>query len=312
VSPSKAKSAVNRPYIWIPGQGPDATALQRLLALVPQQPEKAPGEAWFIADERRYYHFLLEHPVEKLPAAELEHFFFDVTSALVNCKDAVDEVASWLEWLDYLWPRLLAVDLNSWAERRVGEMLYTVVFRMLTARPEPYEGYRSDVLASLGRLTMRTDLWDNDNQCLLIYFDEWPVCAGMVSASLFLSLALLKPQSIQLWTQSLLAIESPRFRAAVLTWLCVACPLLTEDKSLAEVCAENGPHELQWTNCFLIAKSPWPIERANIDNFMRAVRQDLVFEKLLHWQDSIESDRAAADSLKAARIVERLVDDVLR
>ncbi len=306
-------------YIWIPGQGPTEDALARLLALVPERPDEAPGEAWFIGEKRKFYDSFISMPVEVIPGPDLEHFFADITGGIANFAEMDAQVRIWTTWIKYLTPRLIDRACREYTHPVLLESLFTAFFRIFTTcGADQTDELRRDILDTLGRLIMRPDLFDENGESLCAHFWDWkvapgtiwPRCNGPISASLFLCLTYLPLSEIETWAGSVLAIESIYFRANLLAWLAGAFEPLTKSPNPFLAISKSSIN-LTWTESFLLESHSPVIPTENIALFFRTTREILTFEKLLDWVQDMEKYPSMASALKVARTVDYVADTVL-
>lgn len=210
-------------YRWVPGQGCDPAALENMRRHFPM-PDKPMGESWFIG-ERKFYPELMGD-LSALAASDI----YEPLEAIVSGTTNFGRMDEWRDWLHYLLPRLR----HLWhSNHTVFESLISGVFQYHPVAPltEPYEGFRSDLLKSVGRAFMDAEGWPDgrmDPEIRLykpIYVDgqrHWEKPAWSLSAALFLCVRYLRPSEIKQWIQSVLKIEDPYWRAQVMVWLVAA------------------------------------------------------------------------------------------
>lgn len=192
------------------------------------------GEAWFMSDERKLYPALLGNLDEIDDQAIIE----PLTEAAVGPSN-FGPMQEWTEWFHYLLPRMLQRD---W-KRLIVHPVELVVTGFVTQHPSssgpfPYDGFRSDALASLGQYIMSHDFWRVGQMevpaCLHKWegptgIQGWDVTDGLLSASLMFCTKYLEEYQIAPWFRSALAIENPFWLAQMTTWMIGAYPLLANE-----------------------------------------------------------------------------------
>jgi hypothetical protein len=305
-------------YIWIPGQGPTEDALERLLALVPERPSEAPALTRVFGDKKLYSSFV-DLPIDKIPERELAHFF--VTSSIVCVSDSDEQIENWDRWSLYLLPRLLDRAAGAVENPVLLEAMFTFFFDLKASLDEePYDGFTRDILNTLGRLIMRADAFDENDESLCAHYWDWkvapgtiwPRCNGPISASLFLCLCHLPLEEIEIWTGSVVSIESIFFRANFLAWLTGSFELLSKaSNSNPFVDLARSVVKIDWTYSEILVDYPLVIPEGNIQRFYRTVRELLTFDKLVSWAEDLRRYPELAKAMKSARIVDFVADTVL-
>ena len=210
-------------FLWIPGQGPDKAALARLRDAFPR-PSKPMGEAWFMGERKMYPELLGD--LSSLSAWDLQKPLEEIAGGTCSF-GAMDE---WRDWYHYLLGQLVPRAHESF----VYSVLETLVSGFVSQYPNcvhrpPYPRFLEDSLLTLGRCMMDPANWrgsdlvlgsmlrrsnNNPNRIWL-----WDSASGDFSASMFFCLKYLPEPLKRDWLESVLAIESPYWRAQVLVWL---------------------------------------------------------------------------------------------
>lgn len=211
-------------YEWRPGVGADAQALQRLGRAFPRPPEPM-GEAWFMGDDRRLYHEL-KGDLAALSTDHLQHVLEEVTSG-TRCFGHLRE---WDDWFHYL----LAPLIPRGHENDGSSLLESLISAFMTLYPngvyrEPYPGFLADVMCTLGRCMMAPECWNGPHALIGRFMHRsndnarqvwrWWDASGDLSASLYFCLKYLPQACVSGWFESVLAIESPYWRAQLIVWL---------------------------------------------------------------------------------------------
>lgn len=301
------------PFIWNPGQGPDASALERLIEAFPK-PKRPMGEAWFLAPERKMYPQLLDN-LETVSDDDILDALQD--TAGTTCFGPHDE---WTEWFHYLFPRLI--------EREWGLTLAHPIESIVTAfaaqypEPEgatPYPLFRQDALQTVGQRIMAPDCWPGGllhlHKCLnksrsVNGAMGWYETEGPLSASLFFCLKYLRPEQISGWFRSVLNIPNPFWTAQIIVWLIGAYPLLTGNIEQPSQFPEEGPYRITWEwshalNGNYSGSFEEPIERipfipaANRMALLAVIRPADFEDFLMEWQTHPDLEELRAETAGA-------------
>lgn len=290
-------------YVWIPGKGIDTAALARLRDHFPQ-PEAAMGEAWFMGEHRLEFPELMG-PLDALDTNVILRPLGEIASGTAS----FGQREEWRGWFHHLLSRL-APDDREWAGETLTELLVTGFMAHYPEGvvPAPYPGFARDVLVTLGRSLMEPRGWaDGDivvGRLLHRYnlnpqqIRGWWTTSGDLSAALLLCLKYLPTAEVRGWFRSVLAIESPHWRAQLIVWLTGAYDLLTGLKRTpSELDAAAYPRiDWGWSHCLQASTAAEGVEtsaqpewlshaaRAQVLDEVRAYFTD---EMLLDWLESI-------------------------
>lgn len=296
----------DRPFEWIPGEGVESAAVDRLESAF-RRPAEPMGEAWFMSDERRMFVELFDPP-SGLPVDLLQHALYEIASG-TGSFGPLDE---WRAWFDYLLPHLVRRSHETY----VDPLLEVTITAFITQYPtgiddEPYSGFRTDVLNSLGRCLMDKVCWPGGeidvrvclNKCFVqsIGLWYWGNASGSLSASLFFCLKYLRSDELQTWFESVFHISSPVWRAQVMVWLLGAHSVLTGTvKSPSRFPTRDSP-QIEWDECHVLTgyylddHSPSrgePVEfipPANRQTALDIVTAYFTDDVFLEWLESISS-----------------------
>lgn len=206
-------------FTWEPGNEPDPNALERLKQHF-SKPAKPAPHAWFMGAEIHYFTGLMNYPPDEYPCDGLEYYLLDVASGLKN----FGRFAEWVEWFHYLLPYLVERSLE-------GRILGHTVSYMINLYPngitEEYEGFRVDVLSSLGMCLMRPELWEGNDLSKQVVDDERSqrelygrsAYIELLSPAVFFCLKYLKPNEITSWVESFVRIPSINWHYQILSWI---------------------------------------------------------------------------------------------
>jgi hypothetical protein len=244
------------PFLWVPGEGYDEAALGRLQNAFPR-PTEPMGEAWFMSAERRMFSELCGD-LRDVPEDCLGEALTEIGSGTA----AFGPQEEWRAWFHYLLPRLVPRS----HETTVFALLELLVTAFITQYPggleeEPYRGFRSDVLNTLGRCTMDGMCWPQGvldvAMCLNKYYVGrrglwfWGDASRPLSASMFFCLKYLQKVEIKPWMSSVLRIDDRYWRAQVMIWLLGAHKILSGSmRQPSEFLLSDHPSiHWEWSHC---------------------------------------------------------------
>ena len=238
------------PFLWIPGQGVDASALARLRAHF-TRPSEAMGEAWLMGEHRQMFEALLGD-LDRLPTSALQEPLGEIASGTSSFGPRPE----WDAWFHYL---LGALAPRS-HEAFVSYLLEYLVSGFMALHPSgahraPYAGFRDDALMTLGRCLMDAQCWHGSNivveRVLHRAHGNWGDASGDLSASMCFCLKYLPPSQVQPWLHSVLAIPSPHWRAQLMVWMVGAHDMLDGTVRWPSQWPE-GAHpavDWEWSHC---------------------------------------------------------------
>jgi hypothetical protein len=323
-------TATSPAYFWTPGAGPDPQALQRLRALT-RLPKRALGEAWFMGDERGRFGSLMHDDPHQWPELDLRNALFEIASG-ISCFGPRRE---WQLWCAFLLPRalrLLDPAIDAYSARYLHPALVTATLANLQrpafARLPPQ--LPRDLLDTLGRAMFVPSIWQGTR----MRADAWclPFSAGTIhgdmidpagafSASCTLALKLLEPAQLPGWLASALAIDDPYWRAAWVTWLHAAAPMILDGAYPDELDPDeprewrpdtlDEPNPAVWENSHTLKREDREqaagqraqgfIDDARRDAFLAALRGLLGRGRLEQWGLALSAEVAYAGQLDYAR-----------
>lgn len=220
------------PYVWVPGEGPDVGAVERLCRSF-TKPKTPMGEAWFMSEQRQMFPELagdLARLKDERLAKPLQE--------LASGPAAFGPREEWTDWYHYLMPRLLP-RAHEGLFPSIYELLVTAFFTQhpRSGGPQPYPGFFRDSLLSLGRVLMGPECWPGGRIDFVTALHKyhvrrvdrwfWEEASGRLSCAMFFILKYLEAQEVAGWMRSVLAIRSTHWRAQVMVWLVGAHPMLT-------------------------------------------------------------------------------------
>jgi hypothetical protein len=291
-----------RPFRWIPGEGPDEAALGRLMRAFPR-PAAPMGEAWFMGQKREMFTNLMGD-LTAVPVADL----FKALNEIASGTAAFGPLPEWSQWLHYLLGPLVPRD----HETHIRPLVEALVTAFLTQYPtgaesEPYPGFRSDALDTLGRCLMDRMRWFEGKIIVgrMLHRGPWPSgswfwfnASGDFSASMFFCLKYLRAEQVEAWIKSVLAMTCPHWRAQVIAWFVGAHRVLTGEirqPSQFETIGEPSV-DWDWSHCLNGHYSGDHGVRPQVEHFLpeqnrahalAAVAAFMDEEKLLDWMLSI-------------------------
>lgn len=234
---------MNQGYVWRPGTGIDPAALARLRDHC-RMPKTPMGEAWFMGDDRRHFPELMGD-LDALPARDILAPLAEIASGVVS----FGQRREWRDWFHYLLAQRVPDD-REWVGETLAELLVTGFMAHYPdgTTDSVYPGFQQDVVETLGRVLMEPRCWQQGDIVLgqLLHRSNrnpnhvwgWWDASGDLSACLLLCAKYLPPSQVRGWFRSVLAIESPHWRAQMIVWLIGAHDLLTGLK--------RAPSELQF------------------------------------------------------------------
>ncbi len=157
----KQNEETSAPFVWIPGQGIDAEASLRLQHRYPR-PSQPMGEAWFMGEERGVFTSLLECEATALSSFEVDVCFSEMLGG-VRSFGTLDFAPryEWESWFLYFLVQFTApehiAEEYGWASTLISGlmMFYPDADHLREHDPQ----FRSDVLATLGRVLMESFFW---------------------------------------------------------------------------------------------------------------------------------------------------------
>jgi hypothetical protein len=291
-------------FLWIPGIGMEEAALARLQShfLRPREPM---GEAWFMGVERRRFTELMGD-LASLPIEKIQQPLVEIASGTGSFGPREE----WNTWYHYL----LAQTLPRAHEASLNTLLESLITAFMAIYPNgiqyvPYKTFHEDTLLTLGRCLMDKSCWtgteiaigrvlhrSNNNPNRVWCW--WDAC-GDFSASMFFCLKYLPEKLVGNWLRSVLAIQSPHWRAQLLVWMVGAHDMLTGKINWPSEFKIGGRPsvEWEWSHCLgpaLAAKDARGagMVRTFLDEPVRSEVLDLVRlhfseDTYLEWLNSI-------------------------
>lgn len=211
-------------FAWVPGSGIDASALKRLRSHFPR-PAEPMGEAWFMGSDRRMFTELL-NDLGDLPPYGIQKPLEEIASGT----SAFGPLDEWNSWYHHL----LGALLPRSHEHFVDYVLEYLITGFMALYPNgiqqaPYDGFREDILNSLGSAIMDGCCWGDGEISIgrILHRSNnnpnrvwcWWDASGDMSSSMFFCLKYLPKSMVADWFRSALAIPSPHWRAQIIAWL---------------------------------------------------------------------------------------------
>lgn len=251
-----------------------------------------------MGESRRYYETLLDPHRIRADNAELLTALEEIGSGQV-CFGPMPE---WTDWLHYLLSRLPALA----NEGRLDLVYEAAVTALMTRYPgggaePPYVEFFDDVLAALGVNFVRAR-WPSLTIASLPDWERRIDAGGVFCAALCLVAKYAKTADLPGWWASVVAIESPCWRARLLLWMASVSPLLTNADALPSDSDAALPHfrNAYWQGVEWMGRDrsaaddgstsyrPF-IPRKNAECLIAGFRALLDVETLLNWLIAIES-----------------------
>lgn len=246
-------------FLWTPGNGMDPFALGRLRAQFPK-PSAPMGEGWFMGDERRMFHELLGN-LDEISTRNLQEPLAELATAIAS----FGPMKEWDTWYHYLLGALLPRNHESF----VSYLLESLLTGFMAIYPngiyrEPYQGFREDVILTLGRCMMDSMCWNGSDIAIGKVLRQsnnnpnkvwvWWDASGDFAASMFFCLKYLPESSVEPWLRSVFDIPSPHWRAQVIVWFVGAHGILNNViRWPSEFSMDARPYiGWEWSHCLKV------------------------------------------------------------
>jgi hypothetical protein len=305
------------------------------------QPLEPMGEAWFMGEQRRMFHELIQQPIEEVSIKVLSKALTEISSGIC-CFGHRDE---WTQWFKYLLPYSIARshELASYQTLLLQDIATAFMSIYWEGIPEEYPEFRNDVINSLSVGLMVADLWIDhqdefaSNSYPKFHFQKWRNKHGVLrmdwnaeqansnlSSMMFFCLKYLTPSDIPTWLHSCIMIHDPYWRGALLVWLLGVYDLLSKpiivpsdvEKTIPKV-VWHCSHSLGSVAGSIDAKYP-PMEEyndnkdflpfENIKTFREVVRCWVTDELILDWTEVFSCDPFLEES--TYNVPERLFEKI--
>lgn len=176
-------------------------------------------------------------------------------------------------WFRHLLPGLIARGDERYAFHFLIEPVLTAFFRFYCQGFErEYEGFRRDVLETLGKAIMMSSLWDEDGESICAQYQDW--------------------------------------QTHLLAWLAGSYEILTSEMPHFKD-IEKATINIKWLHSWTLEKAAPLIPVANTREFLKALRRVLTLDTLYAWLDNISRYSELSEPLTSARIAEIVADVVL-
>ncbi|VWC97111.1 hypothetical protein BCO18175_03791 [Burkholderia contaminans] len=191
------------------------------------------GDAWFMGESRRLF-VELQGDLQSIDIVELDTPLEEIVVGTISFGPS-DE---WQQWYHYLLAHLTARSHDG-QRHALLEWLISGFVSQHPDRisPEPYPGFRRDVLDTLGQCLMDARCWPSGALDTAACFNharepssrtgDWFHASGKFSSSMFLCIKYLETSDIRAWLTSVLRIDDPRWRAQLMLWCVGANDLLS-------------------------------------------------------------------------------------
>jgi hypothetical protein len=274
------------------------------------------GEAWFMGTERKMFYHLLDRDAETIPWPQFGQALEEIASGTI-CLSWRQE---WYDWFHYLLPRGIVRSHECYAGTYLVESTITAFMSLYPhgMAPEPYSGFRDDILGTLAICHMDETLWDHGRiriNKMLWRFGRFPrpqdcrnIC-GDFSSLMFFALKNLTPSEIADWVPSVFRIACPHWRAQLMLWLIGAHGMLAGAiKQPSEFGSTKHDHldpSWEWSHIFKgdyfgrdrLERQVDFIPAVNLDAFTRAIRETITEALFFEWLDCFEQHAHLKDNL---------------
>jgi hypothetical protein len=292
-------------FLWVPGCGYDEEALQRLRKHF-RRPKQSMGEAWFMGEERKMFGYLAGD-LDQLSVRELEAPLVELASGT----SSFGEMAEWTSWFHYLLGALIPRSHERNSEYLLEHLITGFISQYRDGiEHEPYRGFESDILNTLGKSIMDSACWKAQDIVTGAILDEpgnhryrdWPWwdASGDFSAAVFFCLKYLPEAAITPWFRSVMSIASAHWRAQLIGWLVGAHDILHNKVGWPSEFeeAESPKITWAWSHCLrpddtpiLLGTETKPvppmIPAGNSMALLRVVAEVMTEDVFLDWLASI-------------------------
>jgi hypothetical protein len=208
-------------FRWIPGQGVDLGAVERMKQHFPK-PTEAPYEAWFMSGTLNIQEEFLTTPIKEIGARTLVAIISDWYGGLKN----FGRYDIWVVWFHHLLPQILAWVAEDTFNSDTLCLHVNAINFLINLYPvgiiqEEYPGFREDVLRTVPQVIMLPQLWQGGDMARTPdLYDEWEgYWPCPIYSALFFCLAYLHPPEIRPWVASIAAIDGADWRGEINKWL---------------------------------------------------------------------------------------------
>lgn len=165
-------------HLWIPGLGPDPTALDRMARAFPKPPTPM-GEAWFMGTEREMYPQLLGD-LDALPDEDIARVLEEITSG----SNSFGPFKEWIEWYHYLLPRLIRREWKRTYYHPAERLITAFMAQYPTSDGSlPCPHFQTDALNTLGRYIMSSRFWPDGELDVVNCLSKWTGPTGIAGWS---------------------------------------------------------------------------------------------------------------------------------
>ena len=298
------------------------------------------GEAWFMAKKRKMHTRLMTEAISACDLEYLGHVLGEITSGT----SSFGHLEEWDTWFRYLLPELVIRGHEEHAFDRLLEHTVSAFMQVYwTGVPPEYPEFRQDALDSVPISLMHPALWSanpgspsDPTKSIPTFlmrehngrlFVEWYGVRRAqpdLSAALFFCLKYLPHDEMPSWVNSLLSIEHPYWKAALLVWLAGAQPLLTATAPVAPslVGSISG---IGWENSHALGSPPsadgdnsWAgynensrfLDATSTGAFWEEIRSHFADGLLVTWESELWSDPRLAQIPGLTELLDQIARDM--
>jgi hypothetical protein len=279
-------------FCWLPGIGPSTESLSNFREKLRTRRLISPVYEDDDDPEKRVYESFIAQPTDEAPVDIVFDFLHDLilNLYLTGGPNEADR-----DWFAFMLPVLIerAHEADNCGGYLVEQTINGFIRFYSAPFKEEYPEFLKDVLETLGQALMKKEFWDDEGEIIAARFGwpptdtEAPTCNGAIASSLFFCLLYLPPNSVEKWTESILAIKSSYFRAHFLLWLVAAKETLSETnirfESFSKACIDWMDSSLLTSTRPGTANTNPEIPTENAQKFLATIRKGLTKPILEEW-----------------------------
>ncbi|MBN3798305.1 hypothetical protein [Burkholderia sp. Ac-20392] len=242
------------------------------------------GEAWFMGESRLMF-AELQGDLQSIDITELDTPLEEIVVGTTSFGPG-DE---WQSWYHYLLAQLISRSHDG----QRHELLAWLISGFIAQHPdelslEPYQGFRRDVLDTLGQCLMDARCWPSGTLDTTACFNhdheqspgtgDWFNTSGKFSSSMFLCIKYLDTSEIHTWLTSVLSIDDPRWRAQLMLWFVGANDMLSGRIRYPSEFSSTDYPRIDWQGCRCLTGSPG--SHAAVHDFIPPARREATVDTL--------------------------------
>jgi len=261
-----------------------------------------------MGEKRRMFHEL-QGNIAQLTARQLQEPLKEIALGT----SAFGPLPEWRDWFHYLLGQLIPRSHEN--ENFVSSLLESLVTGFIALYPNgihnaPYAQFSEDALKTLGQCIMDPRCWNgeeivvgsflhrsNDNPAKIWF---WWDASGDFSGSMYFCMKYLPVDLVREWFSSVLAIQSPHWRAQVLVWLVGSHELLQGHVQWPSEFAEDAYPKVswEWSHCLQpeltvaddnsnVPPAPSLVPQSSRELVLEVAREYFTSDVYLSWLESL-------------------------